>query len=401
MRDEEQFTRERTRKEREFGPYWYSALWQLVRPALVWICAGLLALGILSSVWRSVRHRYFDAADAGNRETVAFTVASGSSLSRVAGDLEKAGLIANHSVFRYYADLLGYSQKIQAGEYTLNRSMDMRAILDALTAGDGKPIVRWITVIPGWTVENIAGYLKTEGVISSEEDFLSLCRDATKYASYYYIQDILAAGKAAGRRYPLEGYLAPDSYEIYTSASADDIVRKLLSQTGAVFSDDDFSRLETLNGTLRLQLTMDDIVTIASMVEKEAGAEDFAKVAAVFYNRLKAGMTLSSDATVKYVTGVTRLALTESDTAVASPYNTYQNRGLPVGPICCPSPAAIRAALYPEESFMKAGREYLYFCTREPGSGQLYFSRTYEEHQQAVRLYRPLWEAYDQQHSQN
>ena len=64
-------------------------------------------------------------------------------------------------------------------------------------------------------------------------------------------------------------------------------------------------------------------------------------------------------------------------------------------------PAAIRAALWPEESFMKAGREYLYFCTREPGSGQLYFSRTYEEHQQAVRLYRPLWEAYDQQHSQN
>lgn len=396
MRDEERITREQTRKEREFGPYWYSALWKLVRPFLVWCCAGLLALGILTSAWRSVRHRYFDAADAGNSEAVPFTVSSGSSLSRVAGDLEAAGLIANHSVFRYYADLLGYSQKIQAGDYLLNRSMDMQTILDTLTTGDGKPLVRWITVIPGWTVENIAAYLQKEGVIASEEDFLSLCRDGTRYASYYYIQDILSAGKAQARRYALEGYLAPDSYEIYTSASADDVIRKLLSQTGSVFSDGDFDRLEALNGKLRLQLTMDDIVILASMVEKEAGAEDFAKVAAVFYNRLKAGMTLSSDATVKYVTGVTRLALTESDTAVASPYNTYQNRGLPAGPICCPSPAAIHAALEPEESFMKAGQEYLYFCTKEPESGQLQFSRTYEEHQQAVRLYRPLWEAYDQ-----
>ena len=326
MRDKQRITREQTRKEREFGPYWYSALWKLVGPFLVWTCAGLLALGILTSAWRSVRHRYFDAADAGNREAVSFTVSSGASLSRVAGDLEKAGLIANHSVFRYYADLLGYSQKIQAGDYTLNRSMDMRQILDTLTTGDGKPIVRWITVIPGWTVEAIASYLYKEGVIPAEENFLSLCRDATRYASYYYIQDILAAGRASGRRYPLEGYLAPDSYEIYTSASADDVIRKLLSQTGAVFSDDDFSRLEALNASLRLQLTMDDIVILASMIEKEAGADDFARVAAVFYNRLKAGMTLSSDATVKYVTGVTRLALSESDTAVDSPSNTYRTR---------------------------------------------------------------------------
>ena len=136
MRDKQRITREQTRKEREFGPYWYSALWKLVRPFLVWTCAGLLALGILTSAWRSVRHRYFDAADAGNREAVSFTVTSGASLSRVAGDLEKAGLIANHSVFRYYADLLGYSQKIQAGEYTLNRSMDIPEHLEFIQTED-------------------------------------------------------------------------------------------------------------------------------------------------------------------------------------------------------------------------------------------------------------------------
>ncbi len=398
MRDERRITREQTRREREYGPYWYSALWQMIRPVLVWTCAGLLALGILTGAARSIRHRFFDAADTGNDEAVPFTVASGASLARVAGDLEAAGLISNHSVFRYYADLTGYSQKIQAGSYVLNRTMDMQKILDTLTAGDGKPLVRWITVIPGWTVENIAAYLVRENVISSEEEFLSLCRDASAYAGYYYIQDILTGGRTENRRYPLEGYLAPDSYEIYTSAQADDIVRKLLSQTGAVFSDDDFDRIGALNETLRMTLTMDDIVILASIIEKEAGADDFARVSAVLYNRLRAGMPLSSDATVKYVTGVTRLSLHEEDLQVDSPYNTYQRRGLPAGPICCPSSAAIQAALYPEESFMKAGQEYLYFCTREPDSGALYFSRTYEEHQQAVRHYRPLWEAYDEQH---
>ena len=398
MRKDRQLTREQTRAEREYGPYWYSVLWQAVRPFLIWLCAGLVALGVLTHAARQIRHRYFDAADAGSDEVVPFTVSSGMSLSRVADELEKAGLISNHSVFRYYADFLGYSQKIQAGDYALNRSMNMQAILDTLTTGDGKPLVRNITVIPGWTVTDIAAYLRREGVIARDDDFLTLCRDAVKYGSYYYIHDILEGGKAQARAYPLEGYLAPDTYEIYTSASADDIVRKLLSQFGAVFTDEDFERLDALNARLRLTLTQDDIVVMASMIEKEAKPDDYAKVAAVFYNRLKSGMTLGSDATVKYVTGVTRLALTDSDTQVASPYNTYLNRGLPAGPICCPSPAAIRAALSPEESYMKAGQEYLYFCTREPESGQLYFSRTYEEHQQAVRQYRPLWEAYDEKH---
>ena len=106
-------------------------------------------------------------------------------------------------------------------------------------------------------------------------------------------------------------------------------------------------------------------------------------------------MKLQSDATVKYLTGVKKLALTGSDTAVSSPYNTYQNAGLPVGPICNPSPQAIYAALYPDEDFMVKGKEYFYFCTKEPESGQLYFSRTLSEHEAAVAQYRPLWEAWD------
>ena len=88
------------------------------------------------------------------------------------------------------------------------------------------------------------------------------------------------------------------------------------------------------------------------------------------------------------------MSLTDSDLAVSSPYNTYQHKGLPLGPICNPSAAAVEAALYPDDDFVR--QEYLYFCSKDPDTGELYFSRTLEEHEAAVKIYAPLWQAYDQ-----
>ena len=105
-------------------------------------------------------------------------------------------------------------------------------------------------------------------------------------------------------------------------------------------------------------------------------------------------MKLESDVTVHYVTGVRKMALSSQDTSVSNPYNTYVITGLPVGPICNPSPAAIRAALYPDETYIAQG--YLFFCAREPESGELYFSKTLEEHERVVNGYRPLWQQYDE-----
>ena len=392
------YTRRQQHQERAYGPYWYSGIWSVLRQALILLCAFLVVFGLITSAVRLVRSRYFDAVDPKDTTPVAFTVASGTSLTRVAANLEEQQLIRSRSVFRYYADLLGYSQKIQAGDYTLNRGMDLPEIIGTLISGDGKPLVRNITIVPGWTVPDIARYLTQQRVLKEESDFLTLCQSVEGYDSYYYIHDILADGSAARRSYPLEGYLAPDTYEIYTSATADDIIRKLLSQTGTVFTSAYFDRLDALNSRWKTRYTMDDIIIMASVIEKEAGAGDFARVAAIFYNRLRAGMRLQSDATVKYLTGISRLALTGEDTAVSSPYNTYLRDGLPAGPICCPSPQAIYAALYPDEAFMVAGQQYYYFCTREPESGQLYFSRTLAEHEAAVAQYRPLWEAWDAAH---
>ena len=144
-----------------------------------------------------------------------------------------------------------------------------------------------------------------------------------------------------------------------------------------------------------LGMTMDQALTLASMIEKEAKKADFAKVSAVFHNRLNSGMKLQSDPTIHYVTGQRRMALRSSDLQVDSPYNTYKVSGLPVGPICNPSPEAINAALYPDESYV--AEKYLYFCSKDPNTGELYFSKTLEEHNQAVSIYSPLWQAYDQE----
>ncbi|MBR4360805.1 MAG: endolytic transglycosylase MltG [Clostridia bacterium] len=388
-RKQRDYTPETLREEREYGMFWYSWLWTALRPLGIALCIFLVVAGVVMAVWNKVDRSFFAPMDANDGTPYAFTVESGSSLTRVANNLEAAGLIHNRTVFKYYADFLGYGQKIQAGEYTVQRSMRMQEIMELLTTGDGNPITRNITIIPGWTVTDIASYLKEQGVIQDEQAFLALCRSGRDFSAYYYIADVLASANVSSRLYALEGYLAPDTYEIYTNASMEDIIRKLLSQTEAVFKAQYHDRAEQLG------MTMDQVITMASMIEKEAKTADFARVSAVFHNRLQRNMALGSDVTVKYATGIRRMALTNADLQANSPYNTYVYRGLPLGPICSPSAAAIHAALYPDEQFMADG--YLYFCSKDPNTGELYFSRTLEEHNQAVSIYAPLWQAYDQQ----
>ncbi len=132
------------------------------------------------------------------------------------------------------------------------------------------------------------------------------------------------------------------------------------------------------------------------MIEKEAGNTDaYARVSAVFTNRLNAGMRLESDPTATYLLGVNKLALSSEETSAVNNYNTYVIDGLPIGPICNPSAAAMEAALYPDVEYVDEG--YLYFCATEPTSGELVFAKTLEEHEANVARYRPLWEAYDRQ----
>ena len=382
------YTYRTMRDEREYGLYWYSGLWNILRPILI-ACATLgVVIGLIYTGWTKIYDGFLSPMEPGSTEEVGFTVENGQSLTKVSNNLEAAGLIHNRSVFKYYCDFAGMGQKIQAGSYKLTRSMTMSEIADQLTTGDGNPIVRNITLIPGWTVEDFAEKLASDGVIADKDAFLELCKTGDAFTDYYYIADVKATANASKRKYILEGYLAPNTYEVYMTATDEEILRKLLSQTEAVFPADYQTRATELG------MTMDEVITLASLIEKEAKAADFTKVSAVFHNRLKQNIKLGSDVTIHYITGVRKMNLTNSDLQIDSPYNTYKYAGLPVGPICNPSAEAITAALYPDETYV--AENYLYFCSKDPESGELYFSKTQAEHDQAVAIYAPLWQAYDE-----
>ena len=389
QKPQKDYTYRSMRDERQYGLFWYSGLWNsILRPVLIALAVLVLVIGICTTVWNKLYSEFAAPVDETDQTEYMFEITSGQSLNRVSANLEAAGLIRNKTVFKYYCDFAGMGQKIQVGKYPLRKDMTIAEIADILATGDGNPLVRNITLIPGETVEEFAARLVRNGVLESDERFLALCRDGTTFSEYWYVDDVIATRTVPRRKYALEGYLAPNTYEVYVDATEEDIIRKMLSQTEAVFPE---SYQERAN---ELGLTMDQVLTLASLIEKEAKEADFPRVSAVFHNRLRAGMKLESDVTVHYATGVRKMALGGTDLRTDSPYNTYVVSGLPVGPICNPSPAAIRAALYPDETMI--AENYLYFCAKEPESGELYFSRTLAEHERAVAVYQPLWRQYDE-----
>jgi UPF0755 protein len=378
----------RTLKEaRSYGFFWYDWIWRLIRPALILICALLILGGAVTIAGNRLYRQFVMPADPYDTQTRQFIIESGSTLTSVSRQLEDEGFIRNRSVLKYMMDFQGLSSKVQAGAYQLSRSMTIDQIIQQLTTGDGKPLTRNITVIPGWTIEQIAKDFADKGIITDAESFMAACKTGEDFADYYYINELLGTPMINQRKYALEGYLSPNTYEVYLTASVNDIIRRLLSQVGVVFTDQMRERATALG------FTVDQVITLASMIEKEAKAgSDFAKVSAVFHNRLDANMRLQSDVTVKYSTGSEKMAL-DSELNQISGYNTYLNTGLPIGPICNPSQRAIDAALNPDQTFI--AEQYLYFCSKEPDNSELYFSKTLEEHSAAVALYRPLWIEFD------
>jgi len=386
LKQEKDYTYRSMRDERQYGLFWYSGLWQILRPILVALTVMILVIGIGATVWHKLYDEFAAPVDANDDAEYTFEITSGQSLNSVANKLEGNELIRSKTVFKYYCDFAGMGQKIQVGTYQLKKNMTMEEIAEQLTAGDGNPRVRNITLIPGETIEEFAAKLVRTGVLESDEKFLALCREGTTFKGYECVDKVLESRSRSDRKYALEGYLAPNTYEIYIGTDEETIIRKMLSQTEAVF--DEF-RTEIS----KKAMTVDQVLTLASIIEKEAKEEEFDRVSAVFYNRQKRGMKLESDVTVHYATGVRKMALTNADLAVNSPYNTYRVTGLPVGPICNPSQAAIRAALNPNEVDLADG--ILYFCAMEPNSGKLKFARTKEEHDSNVAAYKKYWEEYD------
>ena len=402
----EKYSIQALHEDREYGLYWYAWLWKLLRPVLIFVCSVLLVVGMVSVGYDRIYGAFFAPVLADSAEVVTFRIESGESVSTIGRRLEEEKLLRNKSIFKYLIQFQGLTNSLSYGTFKLSPSMNVNQIIAELTSGS-QTNERVITIVPGWTVEDIADYLVSIGALETRDEFLSLCNDVDRFVgNSYALRDAQNAGTLEGRKYALEGYLAPDTYRIFTTASAESIIRTLLNQNNKVIdtvfytdnvqyytdAEGNYHEVERYENTLG----MDRIVTMASMIEREAAnREDYARVSAVFHNRLRLGWKLESDPTATYLSGQHKLALSDEDISQVSNYNTYYVPGLPVGPICNPSQAAMEAALNPDMSYIE--QEYLYFCATEPTSGQLAFSRTQEEHLANVARYRPLWEEYDRQ----
>lgn len=405
----EQYSIRSLHEDREYGLYWYAWLWKLVRPVLVLLCSVLIVVGMVTMAYNVLYDMFLAPMDSMSAEVVTFTVEDGSSVSQIASQLKEAELLKNDDIFKYLVQFQGLTNSLSYGTYKLSPSMNVNDIITELTSGS-QTNERVITIIPGWSCDEIADYLYGIGAIKDRNEFLTLCNTPERFiGSSYALASAMEdnAQSLSSRKYALEGYLAPDTYRIFLSATPESIINTLLTQENTVvdsvfYGDAQFYRDE--EGAYQevevydSGLSMDEMFILASMIEKEAGnAVDYARVSAVFHNRLKMGWKLESDPTATYLTGIRKLALTDADVSGANAYNTYYVTGLPAGPICNPSKAALEAARNPDMNYIEEG--YLYFCATEPTSGVLAFAKSKDEHEANVAKYRPLWEEYDRQNA--
>ena len=370
-------------------------VWRELRPAATFFISVAIVLFIAKFAVTYFVNNYVNPVDQNDATPYEVTIpasASASSIARILygacgydeeGNL-KEGLISNTAVFKVYVDFVGKANTMKAGTYYLSKNMTIRQMVDVICEGNPPKQTVTFTIPEGYTIRDMAAVLLSKGLMDSDETLFSACRTGESFRSFAFVADVISTG-TTDRDYALEGYLFPDTYEVYADASMDTILLKMLNRFNEIYTADYAARAEELH------LTTDQVITLASLIEREAQAPtDFAKVSAVFHNRLKEEMPLQSCASLSYVLKQNKYTFTESELATNSPYNTYLIHGLPTGPICNPGKAAIEAALYPNEAFLSEG--YLYFCNGNlTESNELVFAKTYEEHQENVKKYQQYW----------
>ncbi len=302
--------------------------------------------------------------------SVPFTIEPGQHASQIATNLQSLGLITDPTLFRNYLRYYGLDVQLEAGTYSLSSSMTIPEIAGTLTAGQTSEVVARIT--EGWRREQTADWLDQQGTFAfTGVEYLA----ASAGGGGASVPATLAADIPVGAT--LEGFLFPDTYRLEIDATAIDLVNRMLenfdSKVTAQMRADAAAR----------GMTLYQVVTLASIVEREAAvADERPTIASVYLNRLAVGMKLEADPTVQYAMGYQQatgqwwnLNLTQDDYhAVESPYNTYLYEGLPPGPIDSPGVDSISAVIYPADT------PYLYFRAACDGSGRHNFAVTFEAH---------------------
>lgn len=300
---------------------------------------------------------------------VQVTVPKGSSVSEVGDLLAEKDVIANSTLFQVRVTLAGKRSEIYSGRFTLAHDMSYGAAIDALSQAPAKRTLT-VTIPEGYTRSQAAQLVEEVGVPGdyTKATIKSKFLDPAEYG-----------GKGAKN---LEGFLFPDTFEMKPNAPVEDLVELQLKDFKQRIKGVDMKYAKSKN------LTVFDVVTIASMIEDEAGVDSQrGLVGSVIYNRLREGMPLGIDATIRFATGNYTQPLTESELAIDSPYNSRTNVGLPPGPISNPGLASIEAAAHPP----KTG--YLFYVTTPGACGKLTFAKTEAEFEAAVDKYNSAREA--------
>lgn len=296
-------------------------------------------------------------------EDVEISIPEGASGGDIAQRLKDSGIIEHPVLFKIYASLTGKDTEYKSGDFTVGSGFSYGKILKTLTSAPNSVANKVkITIPEGFEAEKIAKAMETAGITSAEE-FL-----AAASSSDYDFDFIKNIKNRENRKYLLEGYLFPDTYTFSKNTPAKTVVNTMLAT------------FEQVSKKYNIE-NIDDTIILASIIEREAlGDIDRRKVSSVFHNRLKRTDYLSklqSCATVQYILGERKAVLSEADTKIDSPYNTYLYSGLPAGPISNPGEESIKAAITPENT------DYLYFGLGK--DGEHIFSKTFEEHLRATQ----------------
>ena len=302
--------------------------------------------------------------------TAVITVENEDSLNDVANALKKNGLIDYKPLFKLFCSVTGVEkkEKITPGTYELNTDMDYNALVNAMSSRSGSRMTASVTIPEGYTLDQIFRLLDDKGV-ATEEQLQGVA------ASYDFNYSFLKGVLPLGDYHRLEGYLFPDTYEFYMGGGESEVVQilnKMILRFDQQFTD------EIRQKATDMGYSVHEMVTIASLIEKETDGTDQAKIASVIYNRLNnpgyetVGL-LQIDAAIAYVTG---RPVTQADyQSVDSPYNTYRNKGLPPGPIASPGMTSLNAVLKPENTkyyYYVVGDDHLHHFFRTSAEFEAY-----------------------------
>jgi UPF0755 protein len=291
----------------------------------------------------------------GHHERVVMVVPRGHTVRRIADTLYKQEVIASRGALVAWLKISGIERRVEAGKFSFMTRGGVIAAARALTMP--VPLDRSVTLPEGLTIEQTAAHIVKTFAIDTAE-FIRLCRDTV------FLKDLgLAFAPSA------EGYLFPDTYRFHETVTPVEVIRRMVARF-----NEGWARLDTAEMAAR-GFKKRDIVIIASIVEKEAvvGAE-LPRIAGVFYNRLRLGVPLGADPTVRYIFKKWSGPLYVSELKSRSPYNTRLHKGLPPGPICSPGRASLAASVSPAQT------NELYFVARWDGSGGHEFSATHDDH---------------------